>query len=418
MSAQTGKMGTKEAKGLRGRLRIRGSRGRGRGGKFHGQPARAVGYKGGDGSGENVQRASCTAPKPPDGTLVGCCRDMCPSRERFQREQGGELNEFEVAAVEKATVRGVPKVIRKTNVHLAVKKFRRSAAGSAGLQADNVRDVHTLQRTMAHLLNNVLVKEIELLKGCPDLAHSQDRFWSVYSFLGDRFRAIRQDFTVQHSVCKEYVNVLEVQICVHVFAFHFFNSGSRKVVGFDSKLCLEQVMQCFTPLLEMYAALPRTPRMFEFVGCYLLLRVDLPTFGFDVYTIFTRFGTDRVLEQALALCKLWHSCSYPLFFSLGRKVSPVLALFVGCMLPGMHANALERMNVTYTPREPMSIEKLAAFLHCQEEEAYDVARSCNLEVVDNCVLFKSRKFDRDGFQVWKRMHFTLVGVLDELKQYI
>eukprot|EP00250_Pteridium_aquilinum_P014939 c22292_g1_i2 orf=386-2221(+) len=108
--------------------------------------------------------------------IMGTCEDMCPVKEREQRERLRDLAVFE-------RVNGDP---RKTSRELAVKKFCRTFSGVQLLSAD-VRPLRVLWSTLQYLLNL--------------LDDSEFSFDVVHNFLFDRTRAIRQELgSFSHSV--------------------------------------------------------------------------------------------------------------------------------------------------------------------------------------------------------------------------
>lgn len=92
---------------------------------------------------------------------------------------------------------------------LAVKKYRRAAAGQVELDRTELRPPHVLLYTLQHLFTNVL-----LWPGCgfdwpggpPNDSSSsslvvtgreQMDFLALYHFISDRVRSVRKDFTIQ-----------------------------------------------------------------------------------------------------------------------------------------------------------------------------------------------------------------------------
>lgn len=111
---------------------------------------------------------------------------------------------------------------------LAVKKYRRAAAGQIELDSAELRPPHVLLHTLKHLFSNVLP-----WSGCGfdwPASHSnspsvsllvatervQLDFLSLYHFLSDRVRSVRKDFTIQvvSSLSSSFFNLVGSQSSV------------------------------------------------------------------------------------------------------------------------------------------------------------------------------------------------------------
>ncbi|KAH7365619.1 hypothetical protein KP509_18G038000 [Ceratopteris richardii] len=114
--------------------------------------------------------------------IMGTCKDMCPSKEREQRERLKDLAVFE-------RLNNNPS---KTSRELAVKKFCRSFTG-VKLAPDDVRPLHVLWSTLQYLLNL--------------LDDSEFSFDVIHNFLFDRTRAIRQELGMQRIANSQAINM-------------------------------------------------------------------------------------------------------------------------------------------------------------------------------------------------------------------
>ena len=146
-----------------------------------------------------------TTEKDPDGKpdLVGECEQMCPEPEIEERVRFKELDAWEKPDGWETMDDGKLAIAARQT---AVKKYKRSDAGSIQNVPSLVRPPHVLASTFAHLATKVM--------GSQNLVGSQDNVIESYLFLWDRCRAIRKDFILQNyttggNVDKIVMDVLE-----------------------------------------------------------------------------------------------------------------------------------------------------------------------------------------------------------------
>lgn len=176
-------------------------------------------------------------------SFVGSCEMMCPVFERVRRTY-----ENNVKSLEK-DVNG--KVTKET----AVKAFSRPAAGQPPPLPSDVRPPHVLKQTLSYMLNNGL-----------------DKLPSSHSFLWDRTRSIRQDFTYQNYAGDEAVDCNELIARVHIVCLHVMAGSDQE---YSKQQELEQFNKTLQTLSECYSerrqkGLPDSPREAE-IKCYQLL---------------------------------------------------------------------------------------------------------------------------------------------------
>ncbi|KAI0707481.1 SAC3/GANP/Nin1/mts3/eIF-3 p25 family-domain-containing protein [Cerioporus squamosus] len=153
-------------------------------------------------------------------TMVGTCMDMCPRFERYRRERENNLDRWEV-------IPGTKRVDHKR----AVKIYER-AAGDKTLPSD-LRPPPVLKRTLDYLFHELLVKE---------------GFSQTYSFIRDRSRAVRNDFTMQHETGPLAIECHDRCARFHILALHL----ERDTRGFSVALEEQQLMNTLQSLKEFY----------------------------------------------------------------------------------------------------------------------------------------------------------------------
>lgn len=158
--------------------------------------------------------------------LAGTCMTMCPENEMNDREIQNALSVFEL----------LPGSSYRADPKRSVKKYRRSAALSEQPKPGEVRPSPVLAITMDHL------------KAICDCTY--EPFYLVHSFVRDRTRSIRQDFTFQGIRDDTYVRTLEECVRFHILSeYRLFDAPLK---DFSSQQNLEQLDKCLISLRQIY----------------------------------------------------------------------------------------------------------------------------------------------------------------------
>lgn len=151
----------------------------------------------------------------------GTCTDMCPVFERIRRALENNVKSFEK---DPAT--------NKISRARAVKAFSRPAAGQPPPMPSDVRPPHILQKTLDYIVDNVI----------QDLPEA-------HSFIWDRTRSIRQDFTYQNFFGPEAIDCNERIVRIHLLSLHVM-AGSD--IEYSQQQELEQLNKALQTLTEIY----------------------------------------------------------------------------------------------------------------------------------------------------------------------
>ncbi|KAF9584023.1 hypothetical protein BGW38_007828, partial [Lunasporangiospora selenospora] len=146
-------------------------------------------------------------------TFVGTCMDMCPEYERHEREYQTSLEKFE-------KIPGTDSV----NHALAVKAFARPAAGADQPLPSDVRPPHVLLKTLDYLMTEIV---------------SDGNLSDSHSFVRDRTRSIRQDFTLQNNRGLEAIHAHEIIARYHIMCMHQLCEDD----GFSAQQEMEQLQK-------------------------------------------------------------------------------------------------------------------------------------------------------------------------------
>lgn len=223
--------------------------------------------------------------------------DMCPEFERHEREFQGEGDELEVYA-------GTTKLDPK----LAVKIYRRPAAGREAPLPEDVRPPAVLKRTLDYLLHTLLPAD-----------PSSNRFAYLQGFVWNRTRAIRQDFIVQGEAGPLTIECHERIARWHILSLHW-RGGSvdqkgkprENVLGdrdpWSEQQELEQLAKTLTSLNEFYDDLrlatgqaAPSPNEAEFRAYHLILNLYDPEVLRSVELLPEQIFDAPVLQAAIRL---------------------------------------------------------------------------------------------------------------------
>ncbi|KDN52024.1 hypothetical protein K437DRAFT_46275 [Tilletiaria anomala UBC 951] len=178
--------------------------------------------------------------------FLGTCPDMCPQFERVEREMQKELDALEVYPG-----------TAKCNPEIAVKIYRRPAAGREVPLPEDVRPPEVLKTTLDYLFHDLLPS------GPFDPTFNQ-----VQAFVWNRTRAIRQDFIVQNERGRLAIECHERIARYHILTLHFRGGlvgsdgtmrdttentdGTRSENMWSEQQELEQLRKTLRSLIEFY----------------------------------------------------------------------------------------------------------------------------------------------------------------------
>lgn len=176
-------------------------------------------------------------------SFQGTCLDMCPTFERVRRALENNVKKLEK---DPST--------NKISKSKAVKAFSRPAAGQPPPLPSEVRPPFILSSTLNYLIDTIVPQ-------LPD----------AHSFIWDRTRSIRQDFTYQNYYGPEAIDCNEKIVRIHLISLHVM-AGSE--VEYSQQQELEQFNKALQTLMEIYQDVRnrggKCPNEPEFRAYYLL----------------------------------------------------------------------------------------------------------------------------------------------------
>ncbi|KAG2733030.1 hypothetical protein G9P44_004020 [Scheffersomyces stipitis] len=205
-------------------------------------------------------------------SFQGSCLDMCPVFERVRRSL-----ENNVKALEKDPATG------KISRQRAVKAFSRPAAGQPPPLPSEVRPPSVLVQSLDYLVDTVV-----------------DMLPEAHSFIWDRTRSIRQDFTYQNSFGPEAIDCNERIVRIHLLCFHVM-AGSE--VEFSQQQELEQFNKALQTLIEIYQDVRNhggaAPNEAEFRAYHLLSHIRDPELEREIQKLPPDIFQDSRVQLAL-----------------------------------------------------------------------------------------------------------------------
>lgn len=312
--------------------------------------------------------------------IMGTCEDMCPLKEREQRERLRDLAVFE-------RVNGNPS---KTSRELAVKKFCRTFSGVKLLSAD-VRPLRILWSTLQYLLNL--------------LDDSEFSFDVVHNFLFDRTRAIRQELGMQRIANSQAINMYEEIVRFHILSEHELNQrGAGRHVS-DSHLNLQQLSKSLLSLFDLYRLNhhEKLANEAEFRAYYVLLNLDSNRHHqADSLSVWFRQCPAVLLNAwelkfARAVLRCYRSGNYRNFFQLAQEATFLQSCLMEIHFNEVRLKGLAAMNQGGYKLHPIPLADIAKQLLLKEGDLEELCNLCGLSTgMDTsrirCLLVKQSQF--------------------------
>uniref|UniRef100_A9T9W8 Uncharacterized protein n=1 Tax=Physcomitrium patens TaxID=3218 RepID=A9T9W8_PHYPA len=298
-------------------------------------------------------------------SIVGTCQDMCPVREREQRQRLRDLAIFERINGNTA----------KTSADLAVKKFCRTIS-VAELHPSDVRPQHVLWGTLQYLL------------------HMLDRrdynFESVHAFLFDRTRAVRQELGMQCIANSQAITMFEEIVRFHIMSERELRE--KKVATgneANSQLNFQQLSKSLLTLLNLYGAVDAEGgsgwlHEAEFYGYYVLLNLgDRDNFKAEPLSLWFRKVRSSVLQApdfvyARNVLRCYRSDNYKGFFDLAQKATYLQGCLMELYFGQMRTLALRAINCGSYKMHPYPVADIAGLILMKQGDTEELCKAHGL----------------------------------------
>lgn len=246
----------------------------------------------------------------------GSCEDMCPVYERVERLYKNQVSQWEKDPVTK-----------KISRNYAIKTFMRPSGQAPPLPSD-VRPPGVLQKTLDYIIDTLI----------PHLPESQ-------SFIWDRTRSIRQDFTFQNNYSGYESIDCHEKICrIHILSLHVM-AGSNDP-DYQQQQEVEQLNNSLQTLTHMYDDVrsrggfcPNEP---EFRAYELISKIKDTELDRYLQTLPENILHDQLLQKAMMLRGLIFEGinSVNLFTEFFKSVFDKNSTFLLASLAEIHFNEI------------------------------------------------------------------------------
>ncbi|KAL0116527.1 hypothetical protein PUN28_009887 [Cardiocondyla obscurior] len=275
--------------------------------------------------------------------IIGRCLSMCPEKERRMREREGLLHKYEIDESTKYMKRP------KADPAKTIKCFSRSAAGQNMTDPNSLRPPRVLLCTVKYLFTKIITQT--------------DLDWtSIYDFVFDRLRSVRQDAVIQRVDVTASILLLEPIIRFHVYAAQ--RLCERSISEFDPKINSKHLLECIKQLLVLYdQKIEGTVDDTKIHKDLEKLTLNDSRSEMEAIYILLHIGDHEALERALTLSadlkKLpniqlatrislaWYLKNYVCVHRLVKQLSPILACAFFCNLQSFRRNVLQVMSSGY-----------------------------------------------------------------------
>ncbi|KAG0601030.1 hypothetical protein M758_11G078700 [Ceratodon purpureus] len=298
-------------------------------------------------------------------SIIGTCQDMCPVREREQRQRLRDLAIFE-------RINGN---MARTSATLAVKKFCRTMT-VAELQPSDIRPQHVLWETLQYLMRM--------------LDRSDYTFDSVHAFLFDRTRAVRQELGMQCIANSQAITMFEEIVRFHIMSERELREQKAATIDDpNSQLNFQQLSKSLLTLLNLYSAVDAEGRVgwlneAEFHGYYVLLNLgDRDQFKAEPLSLWFRRLRPSVLQTqdfmyARRVLSCYRSDNYKGFFDLARKASYLQGCLMELYFGEMRGVALKAINFGGYSMHPHPVADVAKIILMKEGDTEELCKAHGL----------------------------------------
>ncbi|KAF1318050.1 Nuclear protein export factor, partial [Globisporangium splendens] len=333
--------------------------------------------------------------------IAGSCAHMCPRAEVHERTRTREISRFERPAPHmRSSQQGKP-----TN-YLAVKKYRRPAAGRIDIDPTQLRPPRVLLQTLEHLFTDVL-----LWPGCgfdwqsPN-ADAKPRgkatpsepseFLALYHFVSDRVRSVRQDLTVQR--IEDVVAVEAMEQIVRFYALASLRArqvlppqpSGHEHAEWSEKLNDQQLASALAQLQVLYrkndlneeGSDDTSESQSEFVAYDTLLHADDPrAISLMLLQVPERIRRSPAVKRALTLFVALQLQDFHTFFRLFSIASPLEKSLLLKHLPAMWKSSVEMMSKAFGKQDRFPLDEFATWLKLLDHiEAQVLCNAMNLHM--------------------------------------
>lgn len=283
----------------------------------------------------------------PDGPMdfkdakstIGTCEDMCPRFEAIERQHQNNVDKWE---------RGDDGRIQFSK---AVKSFHRPAAGMEAPLPSDLRTEAALENTLYYLMEDLV--------GVHGLS-------AVHSFVRDRTRSIRQDYSMQHIENRNMARSYEAIARFHLVSIHCLHGDE----GFDTFQELEQLRKTVLSLMQYYKAHPgASEREAEIRAYNIYLSLYDQNLAMDTQKLPPSILNTREIQLALNIQQMFLENQYARLHSVAKECNYLESCALHWIQGEIARKYIEQLALTRSYQSKhASIEKVSEGLELSDAE--------------------------------------------------
>ncbi|XP_012526268.1 SAC3 domain-containing protein 1 [Monomorium pharaonis] len=337
--------------------------------------------------------------------IVGRCLSMCPEKERWMREREGLLHKYEIDEGTKHTKKP------KADPAKTIKCFSRSAAGQVMTDPDLLRPPRVLLSTVRYLFTKIITRT--------------DLDWaSIYDFVFDRLRSVRQDAVIQRVDATTNILLLEPVVRFHIYAAQ--RLCERNISEFDAKINSKHLLECIKQLLVLYdeqscenatgntkvhkdpERLTLNDNRSEMEAIYILLHIGDREALRRALALPPNLKKSSAVQLATKISLSWYLRNYVCVHRLVKQLPPILGCAFFCNLQSFRRNVLQIMSSGYNSKVLMfpglKIQELLFYKDVNKVEAD--CKLFGLTFTNENILFQKSQFNEQVLLANPEMHYT------------
>ena len=304
--------------------------------------------------------------------------DMCPERERYQREVINQYKSFEMRRDEDGAL--------VLDHCLMIKEYSRSSADQGLPLPSEMRSSATLLKTIKHILKDIVTKA--------QYKRQSDNNW--YEFISNRTRSIQKDITQQR--LNDSVSVQMHEICARFYIYCSHKFSEQSLSSFSFKLNNDQTINCLQSLKEFYddPLTENSPNEAEFRAYTILLNFNDASVLAKIGRLRPEIRNSCEVKSAINLYFAYNSRNYVKFFRLiknDKNLKYISTCLVHRYFAQMRVEAVRSMAMSFKTRSKSTSDEYKClypfYSLCEilcfddEEDANFFCDQLNIEIFTN-----------------------------------
>ncbi|XP_033098099.1 SAC3 domain-containing protein 1-like isoform X2 [Anneissia japonica] len=263
----------------------------------------------------------------------------------------------------------------KADPESTVKEYSRPAAGKKALVLSDLRPPEVLYITWSYLVESIANK-------------TDVGYLTVYNFIFDRLRSIRQDAVIQRSEGPEIVAILEQ--AVRFLLASSYRLCREDMMNFDTKICFDHLSECLNRLLVFYHFYPDFAKnQVEFQSLHMLCNLGSSQAVLHILGLPFHLRNHKRIKLALQLNSAYLENNFVKFTRLSEQCNYIESCILHRYRTSFLISSLAVMNVAYHSKAltfpSCVLSEWLGFDSTQEASAF--CKECGLTIKSDSVCF-------------------------------